>query len=141
MKQCILLFLFTASVYSGNAQNADNATSIRVFIQNISSEEGTIRVGLYNSKTTWLNKAVVGKVSKIENGNAVVEFSGIEKGNYAISLYHDENDNEELDTGWFGIPKEPYACSNGAKGKFGPPKWDDAVFLFDNKLVEHIIKL
>ena len=30
-----------------------------------------------------------------------------------------------------GIPKEPFGFSNDAKGKFGPPKWQDAVFIFN----------
>jgi uncharacterized protein (DUF2141 family) len=33
-----------------------------------------------------------------------------------------------LDTGWFGIPKEGYGCSNDAKGNMGPPKYEDAKF-------------
>ena len=33
-----------------------------------------------------------------------------------------------MDTNFLGIPKEPIACSNNAKGSFGPPKFKDAKF-------------
>jgi len=49
-------------------------------------------------------------------------------GTYAVTVYHDVNDNQKLDTNWIGIPKEPVAISNNAKGRLGPPKWKDASF-------------
>jgi uncharacterized protein (DUF2141 family) len=38
------------------------------------------------------------------------------EGEYAISLYHDVNGNNKLDTGLYGIPVEGYGFSNHAKG-------------------------
>ena len=49
-------------------------------------------------------------------------------GSYAISTYHDENDNDKLDKNIVGIPKEAYGFSNDATGFMGPPKWEDAKF-------------
>ena len=40
-----------------------------------------------------------------------------------------KNDNGKMDTNFLGIPKEPVAISNNAKGKFGPPKYKDAKFM------------
>jgi uncharacterized protein (DUF2141 family) len=34
-----------------------------------------------------------------------------------------------LDTGLFGIPKEPYGFSNNARNPFGPPQFDDVKFM------------
>ena len=45
-----------------------------------------------------------------------------------MKLFHDENENGELDTGFLGIPKEDYAFSNNASGVFGPPSYDKAKF-------------
>ncbi|TDO99542.1 DUF2141 domain-containing protein [Marinomonas balearica] len=42
--------------------------------------------------------------------------------------YQDLNDNQALDTNLFGVPTEPYAFSNNAKGRFGPPKFSDMLF-------------
>lgn len=61
---------------------------------------------------------------------AVCEFSGIEAGTYAVSVFHDENSNGKLDTKFMGIPREGVGASNGAIGHLGPPKFDAAAFHF-----------
>ena len=35
------------------------------------------------------------------------------------------NGNEKLDTNLVGIPSEPYGFSRNARGRFGPPSFDD----------------
>ena len=45
-----------------------------------------------------------------------------------MSSFYDKNGNGKLDTNFLGIPKEPTAMSNNAKGSFGPPKFKDAKF-------------
>jgi uncharacterized protein (DUF2141 family) len=57
-------------------------------------------------------------------------FDPIPQGTYAVVCFHDGNDNRELDTTLFGIPKEGLAVSNDAHGFMGPPKWKDAKFRF-----------
>mgnify|MGYP001006949608 CR=1 FL=1 len=47
--------------------------------------------------------------------------NNIEKGSYAVSVYHDENNNDILETaGLFGVPIEPYGFSNNPSMTFGP---------------------
>ncbi len=47
-------------------------------------------------------------------------------GTYALGLFHDLNGNGVLDKNLFGIPKEPYGFSNNARGRLGPPSFEDA---------------
>lgn len=145
MKQITLTLIscmFSLSLLNAqDAQVESSGNSLTVYVQNIKSAEGKISVGVYNSSGTWLDKTCMGKVGEIEDGRAIIVFENVKNGEYAISLYHDKNDNDILDSGIFGIPKEPYACSNGAKGRFGPPKWKDAVFVVNDKDLEHIIRL
>lgn len=105
-----------------------NASQLTVVIKGLDSDKGTLMIGLYDSKGTWLSKVAFSDKSAIVDGAATVVFENVPAGIYAISTYHDENDNKKLDSGIFGIPKEPYAASRGAKGRFGPPKWKDAKF-------------
>lgn len=56
------------------------------------------------------------------------EFEDLPAGDYAVAVFHDENDNRALDTGWFGIPTEGLGASNDAQGSFGPPDFEDARF-------------
>ena len=69
-----------------------------------------------------------GTKSEITNHSCTIIFENIPKGTYAVSIFHDENNNGKLDTNFFGIPNEDYGCSNNAKGFMGPPKWQDAKF-------------
>lgn len=64
----------------------------------------------------------------IAASRATVTFDGLAPGTYALACFHDENGNGKLDTNWLGIPKEGMVASNHAKGRMGPPKFDDAKF-------------
>jgi uncharacterized protein (DUF2141 family) len=67
-------------------------------------------------------------VARISAQKAVCEFPGIAPGTYAVSVYHDENSNDKLDTNFLGIPREGVGASNNARGHMGPPKFDSAKF-------------
>lgn len=88
---------------------------------------------MYTDNDSWLSKTNFQSKSTIVNGNATVKFENVPSGQYAISVYHDANNYGEMDTNFIGIPTEDYACSNDAKGRFGPPKLEDAVFEVDGQ--------
>ena len=127
MKNLFVLFISCFALLS-NVTAQESTEELIVEIQNLKSDKGKLLVALYDSKSNWLGKSIMGEVSEIKNGKAQVIFKDVPYGEYAMSSYQDENENNELDAGLFVIPKEPYASSRGAKGMFGPPKWNDAVF-------------
>jgi uncharacterized protein (DUF2141 family) len=49
----------------------------------------------------------------IRNGLAVFQVPGLPAGSYAVVVFHDENDNGEIDHYVIGLPKEPLGFSNG----------------------------
>lgn len=48
-------------------------------------------------------------------------------GSYALSLYHDEDDNKKLTKNWFGLPTEGYGFSRDAAVTYRLPELDEAV--------------
>jgi uncharacterized protein (DUF2141 family) len=68
---------------------------------------------------------------KVVDAQAVVVFSDLPHGDYALKLFHDENDNRKLDTNFVGMPKEKFGFSNDAMGRFGPPSFEQARFRFE----------
>jgi len=133
----IIVIILLQSLWATiNAQNENQM--IQVNITNIKVSKGTIIIGLYKSEEGFLNKAhKATKIKATKEGGQVV-FNDIEPGMYAISLYHDKDDNNELNS-FLGIPIEPYGVSNNAKGQFGPPQWEKAKFLVsDKKTIQHI---
>ncbi len=107
---------------------------IHLNIQNIENEKGTLRIGLFKESDKFLDEAswsqdiVVNGLEKIE-----IDFKNIPFGTYAISIYHDLDDNGKLDTNFIGIPKEPVGFSNDHQPKMGPPKFNGAKFELSQK--------
>lgn len=143
----IITILFTICLgftigYSQDAQivEAVQTTDLTVQVTGIKNDEGKMMVALYGTPDTWLNSMIKGEESVIVDGQATVIFKDVPYGIYAISSFHDIDSDGELKSGLFGIPKEPYASSRGAKGVFGPPKWSDAKFTLDKAQVTEVIK-
>ena len=59
--------------------------------------------------------------------SAHLEFGAVPPGRYAISAFHDENDNGRLDKSLM-IPREGYGFSRDAPVRFGPPSFASAAF-------------
>ncbi|TPN85161.1 DUF2141 domain-containing protein [Aquimarina algicola] len=139
MKRILLALTITFSTVF-NAISAQDQQTIKVTIDNIKTDQGAIQVGLYNTKATFLKNTYKTIRTKAKKGSVEVIFKDIPKGEYAISLYHDVDNDNQLDTFW-RIPQEPYNTSNNAKRKFGPPLWKDAKFNLDNQEVHQTINL
>lgn len=59
-------------------------------------------------------------------GTVVGQVHGIPPGTYAVQVFHDENDNLQIDRTIIGLPKEGMGFSNDARFRFGPPDFADA---------------
>lgn len=126
MQKIILIAaLFFGGLISSFAQEHNTIT---IEFTGMKSNKGSLYVALYNNESSFLKKGFKGDIVKIVDKKATVIFKDIPKGTYAISSYHDENDNKKMDTNFIGIPKEPIGMSNDAKGFMGPPKYIDAKF-------------
>ncbi len=117
---------YLALLIAGMVAQAQN--TIEVTITKFKNDDGKVMVGLYNDRGAWLDSTYKSLSSEIENKEATVIFTDIPDGTYAISCYHDEDSDGQLNMFMGMVPSEPYGCSNGARGFFGPPKWEDAHF-------------
>lgn len=99
-------------------------------ISNIEKMQGEIIIGVFNQDKNFLKDGFAIKKYKIkvDKNTAVININDLPKGEYAITMYHDENSDNECNRNFMGIPKEGYAFSNNFKPKFGPPKFKDCKF-------------
>lgn len=102
--------------------------TINVEMSGFESNNGKASIGLFNEEENFLREANWKRFSEINNYKATATFTDIPDGIYAVSVYHDENDNERLDLIMGMIPKEDTGTSNNPKVTMGPPKWDESIF-------------
>jgi len=127
------LLLAAAFCAAGSA----SAASIEVRVQGVTAK-GKVLVAVCD-KTTFLKDCAYSGSAPAKAGETVVTVDGVPAGSWAVLSYQDENDNGKLDRNVLGIPKEPYAFSRDARGRFGPPSFEDAAFeLRDEKAVTTI---
>jgi len=116
-------------------------SSLEIHVDNIKSKKGSIRFGLFTSEADYLKNPVEKRVIKSTGKDVTVVFENLQPGDYALSVIHDENDNGELDSNAFGIPKEGFGFGNNALGSFGPPSFEKAKIKIADQDVKQDIKL
>ncbi len=126
----LLLFLLVFSLTSAAEKSK---LSLTVQVNGFSSNEGKAFIGVYRPQDKWpeINKQFIGKVVVIENGVAKITFENLEKGSYAIAVFHDRNRNGILDKNMLGVPVEKYGFSNNARETFSAPSFQSAAVTFD----------
>jgi uncharacterized protein (DUF2141 family) len=130
----LIVLLFTMFLSFG--QPAD----LTVLATGFDSDKGELRIALYNSKPGFSRNDATGAFMAVATGitakKAMFVFENIPPGTYAIKAFHDENGNQRLDTNFLGIPRERYAFSNNARGLFGPPAYEKAMFVLNS---DHLV--
>ena len=63
----------------------------------------------------------------LADGEAHATFGGLEPGRYAVTVYHDKNDNQKFDKNWVGMPREAWGVSNNVRPRLRAPRFDEAV--------------
>jgi uncharacterized protein (DUF2141 family) len=140
MKKTLLLVLNLCATIAAQSQTVN----LTVTVNNVKSDKGLVSVCVFNQangfpeKTNLAIKCVSVNAAK---GTMQVKIDGIMPGKYAISAHHDENKDGKLNTNFIGMPKEAAGASNGAKGKMGPPKFENAVLVINKNKTQISIAL
>jgi uncharacterized protein (DUF2141 family) len=129
-----LLALLVPLLVSATAAADAPRSALEARVEGLKSTSGKVGCLLYGSERgfpTDPGAASQSRWCQISTAKAAsCQFDDVAAGTYAIACFHDENNNDKLDTGLFGIPTEGVGVSNGAKGFMGPPKFRDARFSY-----------
>ena len=138
----IKLVVFNVLVFlSFESSWACDSNSMDLRITNIEKVKGALFVALHDSEQTFLGEeeesfhSTVVDVSHV--GSQVISLCHVSEGIYAIAVYHDVNDNGELDSNFLRIPKEPYGFSNNLE-KMLPPSFEEASWLVSHPIIRNI---
>ena len=132
MRAACALQLLVLVLGSQFAMAEDLTGILMVEISGLKDASGNVYIAVYDSDSTWLsdemvlNQKVV--IADALDGDLVRTELLLPLGDYALSVFYDQDGDGKLKTNFIGMPKEPIALSNNAVAKFGPPEYDDAVF-------------
>ncbi len=123
-KKIVFLVLFVISIGYVSAQ------TLTVRIENVTIDKGYLMTGIFNDEETFPNSYFKGDRTAASDSVIEIVFEDLPIGQYTVSVYQDSNNNGELDTGVFGIPKEKYGFSNDARR----PSFSRCLFSFDKNM-------
>ncbi len=105
-------------------------SAIHIQVEGIKEVKGKLFIGLYNNKEGFRDteKVFASQIIAVEGDTVTTQLPDIPAGEYALTLFHDKNDNGKLDTNFLGIPKEKYGFSNNPKVRFKAPGFDKCSF-------------
>ncbi len=106
------------------------AATLTIVVSNVTEAEGSVMVAVLAGEQGFKEEQppAAALMQPAQTGDMTFVASGLDDGEYAIQVMHDVNGNGELDSNFIGMPTEPWAMSNNARGNFGPPKWEDVKF-------------
>lgn len=110
--------------------------SLQVEIVGLRDRTGDVCLSLFDRADGFPNDREKAKARQClplaeqpEDAPIVVTFADLPVGNYAISLFHDRNQDGILNRGELGIPSEGFGFSNNAPVRTGPPRFGHAMIL------------
>lgn len=111
-------------------------TTVRVVAIGLHNHQGQVLLALFSSSDGFPgepDKATRRLQSAIEGDQIEFVLEDVPAGWYAVSILHDENNNMKMESDFFGRPNEGYGFSQNARGRFGPPDFEDAAFYVTGK--------
>ncbi len=132
--------LLAGSVASASAFGAD----VQADVDGLASARGHVVCGIFGSAAgfpkdtdhTLKHVSVPASLSGVR-----CTFPDMPPGGYAISVFHDENDDGVLNTNFLGMPREGYGVSNNHTHATQAPGFDESRFTVDTAPVELRIRL
>jgi uncharacterized protein (DUF2141 family) len=114
------------------------ANSLTINISGIDLNQGDIRIGVFNNQEFPIGKPFKGVVVNSDK-NEISKTLQVPSGDYAVAIFQDENNNQELDTNFLGMPTEKIGSSG--ENIFGRPTFDNAkITINSDKIISIKIK-
>ncbi len=110
--------------------NAQENTDLTITFEGISEQKGELFIGIYE-KDNFLRQPTHGKTIEVTGENVEVTFEDLTHGEYAVSVFHDLNSNQQFDMDDYGAPAEPWVMSGNVNPNAMPLFEDAKIHLKD----------
>lgn len=126
------------------APRAAETQPVTVVVSSLVSTTSTVKLFFYNTREGFL-KSGKWAFSKSVKPAGKSEFTlpvELPKGEWAVAITQDLNNNDKIDKNFIGIPTEPYAFSNNVRPTVAAPGFDECKFTVDGpgKVVNIVLK-
>jgi uncharacterized protein (DUF2141 family) len=141
----VAIWLGPAAPAWADSESPSPDGTLTVQISNIQNDKGQVGCSVFSKKDGFpmkSDKADARMFVKSKGGKATCVFKDVKPGKYAVSVVHDEDKDGEIKTSMVGRPKEWWGVSNDVPAeRFGPPKYEKALFNFPGAAKTIKIKL
>jgi uncharacterized protein (DUF2141 family) len=125
-----LIVLVALGLATAAQAASPSPATVELSFAGVETGKGAVMFALFDSEDGYNGKAAPVRSLMVPATAETVTttLAGLAPGRYAVKAYYDVNGNGKMDTNPFGMPVEPFAFSNNAKGAMGPALWADAAF-------------
>ncbi len=124
-----LIAFFAIVPFKASSQAAathSGSSTLTLQVDRVRNATGVIRFAIFADDAGWPDnklKSIRYGSLPAQPGTVTFTLPGIPYGTYAISVFHDENENHKVDRDFFGRPKEGIGFANDPKIGFTIPSW------------------
>lgn len=137
MKTVITILISMVMLFPVEKQ--EEGIKLTVQVDGLKNKNGYVAIGLFDRYSDFPDgDALFSKYVEADGGSVEVTFEGLEEGEYALAILHDENGNEEMDYNEYGMPQEGFAFTGSGMANDGPPSFADASFSLSRDTVKTV---
>ena len=105
--------------------------AVTVVVTGLVSTESVVKLNFYDAPAKFLKagQCALRLAVKPNGKNEIVVPVELAKGEWAVALSQDTNDNGRMDRNFLGIPTEPYAFSNNVRPRLSAPNFEECKFV------------
>lgn len=136
-------FFLCAAASLALSAGASHAADLIVRVTGLSDPLGQVGCSLFATADGFPMDSTGARVLWVsaDRSGVTCRFPDLPEGTYAVSVAHDLNANQRVDTNFIGLPTEQWGVSNNARPSLRAPRFDEARFKVAAELKEVVIDI
>ncbi len=137
-------FISHAEAQMPDQNEGGSKGTVHVIARGFSSDKGLARFAMFQNKAGFpgdSSKACRNGARRIHDRETQITLTDVDFGMYAVSVFHDINENGKLDKKWHFIPEEGFGTSNNTRNEKKGPKFEESTFTVDSDSIYIIIEI
>ena len=140
MKRILLLLILSLLFNSCKKEDGQEpyiepslATQILIEVYGLENLDGDLFIAINNSSEQFISNTECYRdtIIDVTSNDMIVSIEDVISGTYAVSVFHDENKDGELNLGFLNIPEEGFGFSNNPAIGFSQPTFNDCEFVVE----------